>query len=222
MCCPVVPQILAVTLGFMALSRIRAAQAGGGPPIGGRRLAIAGILVGGIGLLLQAVALERIGVAVRETFDRDLRDGVAAILAASDEPTARAALGSISSGSSISAAEVLAFSEAARRRFGDPDGVSVISQLPTGNAFRQEVTSAVVFGFRRDGRRAERTGSVTAEVVTPFGRILPTLRVLEISIAGGEAGDLRLAPSLPAGTESGENAAGEVPPPTPPTGPQTP
>jgi hypothetical protein len=213
-CCPIVPQIVAVTLGFMALSRIRAAAAAGGPAIGGRRLAIAGIALGGIGLVLQAIAAERIGLAVREVFDRDLRAGVTAVLAASDEPSARAALGSISSASSLTAAEVLAFATAARDRFGEPDGLSIISQIPTGNAFRQEVSSAVVFGFRRDGRRAERTGSVSAEVVTPFGRVLPTLRILEISIEGGTDGaaDLRLGPPAPAGTDSGENVPAASPP----------
>jgi len=215
-CCPIVPQIVAVTLGFMALSRIRAAEAAGGPAIGGRRLAIAGIALGAIGLVVQAVATERIGLVIRETFDRDLRQGVTAVLTVTDEPEARAALGSVSAASTLTPTDLLAFSEASRRRFGDPDGLSIISQVPTGDAFRQEISTAVVFGFVRDGRREERTGSVIAEVVTPFGRVLPTLRIIEISIAGGDGPDLRLAPPPPAASISGENAATADPPPPAP------
>lgn len=209
-CCPIVPQIIAVTLGVMALSRIRAAETAGGPPIGGRRLATAGIVLGALGLVFQAFAIERISLTVREAFDRDLREGVGAVLAATDDATARIALDRTSASAGLSAADLVTFAAASRDRFGEPDGVSIISQIPTGNAFRQEVSSAVVFGFRRDGRRQERTGSVTAEVVTPFGDLLPSLRIVEISIDGGDGDALRFGPPLPLAADSGENVP--VPP----------
>lgn len=214
-CCPIVPQIVAVTLGVMALSRIRTAEASGGPPVGGRRLATAGILLGALGLVFQAFAVERISWTVREGFDRDLRDGVGAVLAATDAAAARSALDRLSASSGLSADEIVTFAAASRARFGEPDGVSIISQIPTGNAFRQEVSSAVVFGFLRDGRRQEQTGSVTAEVVTPFGELLPSLRIVEISIDGGGPVPLRLGPPLPAGADSGENAVQAPPAPAP-------
>lgn len=216
-CCPIVPQIVAVTLGMMALSRIRSAEAAGRPAIGGRRLAIAGIVLGSVGLLAQAFATERIGNAVRASFDRDLRNGVAAVLAAEDEPAARSALAGLSAAGGFTPAQVLAFATGSRSRFGAPDGVSIISQVPSGSPLRQETVSAVVFGFRRDGRRLERTGSVSAEIVTPFGEILPSLRILEISIEDGPD-VVRLGRPLAAGTDSGEN----VVPPDPSTpGPTT-
>lgn len=204
-CCPIVPQIVAVTLGVMALSRIRAAETSGGPPVGGRRLATAGIVLGALGLVFQAFAIERISLTVREAFDRDLREGVGAVLAATDAAAARAALDRISVSAGLSAADLVTFAAESRAHFGEPDGVSIISQIPTGNAFRQEVSSAVVFGFRRDGRRQERTGSVTAEVVTPFGEFLPSLRIVEIAVEGGDGDALRLGPPLPVPAVSGEN-----------------
>lgn len=204
-CCPIVPQVVAVTLGAMALSRIRAAEAAGGRPIGGRRLAIAGIILGGLGLVFQAFAAERLAISVREAFDRDLREGVGAVLAATDDASSRIAIGSVSASSAVSAADIRDFAETCRRRFGQPDGVSIVSQVPTGDAFRQEVTAAVVFGFRLEGGRRERTGSVTAEIVTGFDRFLPSLRIVEISIGGGPEGDLRLGPSPPGPADSGEN-----------------
>lgn len=212
-CCPIVPQIAAGILGAMALSRIRAAAAAGARPIGGRRLAIAGIVLGAVGLVVQAFAVERITLTVRESFERDLRTGVGAILAATDDASARFALESVSPASAVSAADVTSFAAASRTRFGEPDGLSIISQVPTGDAFRQEISSAVVFGFRRDGRREERTGSVTAEVVTPFGDVLPSLRIVEIAIEGGTAADLRLGPPLAAPADPGQNAASPDPAP---------
>ena len=210
-CCPIVPQIVAVTLGMMALSRIRAAEAAGRPGIGGRRLAIGRRVLGSVGLLAQAFVTERLGVAVRTAFDRDLRDGVAAVLAARDEPTARAGLAGLSATGSFTPEQVLTFATESRARFGDPDGVSIISQVPAGSPLRQETVSAVVFGFRRDGRRLERTGSVSAEIVTPFGEILPSLRILEISIEEGPD-VVRLGRPLAAPADSGENPAAATPP----------
>lgn len=210
-CCPIVPQIVAVTLGMMALSRIRAAETAGRPAIGGRRLAIAGIVLGSVGLLMQAFLTERLGTAVRASFERDLRDGVAAVLAAADPSAARSALADLSATGGFTPEQVLAFATESRARFGEPDGVSIISQVPAGSPLRQETVSAVVFGFRRDGRRLERTGSVSAEIVTPFGEILPSLRILEISIEDGPD-VVRLGRPLAAPADSGENPPAANPP----------
>jgi len=205
LCVPVVPQVAAIVLGAMALSRIRAADG----RLGGRRLAIAGLVLGGSGLVLQAYATEWIASTVRDRFDRDLREGIAEILAAvaadGDGGTPRG-LARLAPDAPLSAADLVAFATDARTRYGEPDGLSVLSQVPTGTAWSQEVTAALVFGFRRDGRREERTGSAVAAVVTPLGSFLPRLRIREVRIEDRIDGDLVLGTAATAEPDSGENA----------------
>lgn len=183
---PIVGPMASLLLGGLALMRIRDSAG----RLRGRRLALAGLLGGGVLLIAQAWGLEALLGSVARGMDTRMREAATAIVAARDEESARAALGGWSGRAEerIGPEAIVRFAEEVRERYGELRGISTMSGDRDVAGPGQLVTFAVAFRF--DG--ADRIGTVTTRLEPSVTELMPSARIVEIRLDDRERGELRL------------------------------
>lgn len=188
---PLLGPLVAPLLGGLALVRIRESNG----RLRGRRLALGGIVLGGLLLLAQAWGLDRLMTHITRDVDARVRSGVAAVLAMEDgaegghgERVSAMRYWSGRSGELVDAARIEAFAEEARTRYGPLRSLSTLSGDRASGLGGQVVTFALAFRFER----GDRLGSATTRLEPSTVEIMPSVRLIEITIEDAAAGDLTL------------------------------
>lgn len=189
-CCPLMP-MAAVVLGYLAHRRIRL-----GAKVRGAKIAIAAMLLGGAGLLLQGIAIDWFSAKYRsevESRSEATIDGLLRAAQAGESEAIVEAWGGRERTSMLRAvgAETL-------ERYGPFKGVSVVKWTYGGGLGDADLIAAVVWEF--ESRRL--TGSFRMELVpgTTISDPFPRPRPAEVLISDDRLGDLRVPgdPGTPA------------------------
>ncbi|MFZ9691554.1 MAG: DUF4190 domain-containing protein [Phycisphaerales bacterium] len=201
-CCPLMP-IVAVVLGYLAHRRIRL-----GAPVRGLKLAVAAMLLGGAGLLVQGIAIDWFSAKYRSEVESRSESSIDAVMRASQDGDGDAIAEHW--GGRGSTAALRRLGAETLERYGTFKGVSVVKWTYGGGLGDSDLTAAVVWDF--ESRRL--TGSFRMELVpgTTLSDPFPRPRPAELVISDDRLGDLR----VPAGASSPAEAADDVPP-DPPT-----
>jgi hypothetical protein len=200
MCVPLVTSLAATILGAIALRRIRLAAG----RLSGRRLALAGTLLGSIGVVVWLGGLSWLGNWYRGVLNEAMSQRVTTFLElAADQPAEAAAefhWGKNRGSSAISADEAGRFGGEVRSRFGQLHEFSIISEASTGTAFAPELEIAATFRFER----GERLGAATFAVVPGSNPFIPRVRLRSLRIEDTELGDLLIPADQAAAPDSPE------------------
>ena len=191
-CCPVIP-VVAMVLGWVARGRIRR-----DPNLGGGRLALAAMLLGGAGMLLQGLVIDWFTNRFRETVELRSEAAIDALMRSATEADAEGVQANW--GESSSVAEVLELGGIARDRYGWFRGISVVGWTYGGGFAEPDVEAAVIWNF--EGR--DLTGSFRMRLVpgTTISDPFPTPMPIELLIADDREGPLQVpgastAPAAP-------------------------
>jgi len=173
-----------------------------------RRLAIAAVLVGAIGSMLNAMVLERGLAEVAKRQEADIRDRVAAVFDRAGAGWPAPALETFAAGRDRpGAADLEVFVDEVERRFGAYRGLRIVASGSGGTTMRPTREAAVRFEFERD----EVLGSLTL-IATP-ALPLPRLSLWSITVEPGAGEVLRLGPPPDRrGTEGAEADRSEATP----------
>lgn len=146
---------------------------------------MAALLIGGLGLLVQAWSFGKFQNVVQREVDVSMSENVTrAFHAAERGDSAGVAATWSSAARAPSAEEVARFGEETLRRYGSFRSFSVVLRSPTGGATSGTFDVAATFGFER----RELTGSARFTLGATPGALLPRARLDRIALddADGE------------------------------------
>ena len=207
-CCPVT-SLAGAFLAAMALSRIRRSHGHPNGPLGGERLALAALLIGVFGAMIQASILQRWQAGNIEEAESALNERVVSFFRAetaeidrdSNEPATIWARGEEPAASAIAS-----FLDAASERYGDLRSIDFMSSSRTEGASARHITYAAVFQFDAD----RVTGAVwtVLPINTDVMKVLdpPRFDLRGILLRDGGQGNLTLG-AVAEAAESTEAAA---------------
>jgi hypothetical protein len=183
-CCPVFP-LLAVVLGFVARSRIRR-----GVPVRGAGLALAAMVLGGVGLLAQGLAFDWMAGRFQGEVESRSLDRMERLMAAATAADRDATLAAWPRRHGGRVDESIAFAAEAIARYGPFESISVSGWTYGGDFGEPDVLAATVWRFRD----RDLTGTFRMRLVpgTSLADPYPTPVPLELLIADETLGDLRV------------------------------
>ena len=181
-CCPLMPMV-AVVLGYLAHRRIRL-----GARVRGAKIAIAAMLLGGAGLLLQGIAIDWFSAKYRSEVESRSETTIDGLLRAAQAGEAAAIVEAWGGRDQTSA--LREFGAEALDRYGAFKAVSVVKWTYGGGLGDADLIAAVVWEF--ESRRL--TGSFRMELVpgTSISDPFPRPRPAEVVISDDRLGDLRV------------------------------
>lgn len=195
-CCPLMP-LVAVVLGFVAHRRIRL-----GAPVRGSGIALAAMLLGGAGLLVQGLAIDWFSARYRSEVESRSEANIDAVMRASQAGDLAAIAEAW--GSRGSAEALRRTGRESLERYGAFKGVSVVKWTYGGGLGETDLVAAVVWEFESRSL----TGSFRMDLVpgTTLSDPYPRPRAAELVISDDRFGDLRVpvAEQTPEATESAE------------------
>ncbi|MFM1824299.1 MAG: hypothetical protein RI967_2565 [Planctomycetota bacterium] len=206
---------LAILLGMFALRQIAASDGA----LRGRWFAWTGIALGLVGLVLTLVAQWAVQ-GVQERMNAELDAAVTETFAATDEGSAGDAVGRWlpAAGRRIGSADLLAFADEVRARYGAFESMSVLeTETPELSLMENHrLHMAVAFRFARADAAGERTGGervdgeVVAVLVPGMTSLLPGTRLESIVLVDPKLGALELRGRIePREASEGGAAAGD-------------
>lgn len=197
-CCPVFP-LLAVVLGFVARSRIRR-----GAEVRGAGLALAAMLLGGLGLLGQGLAFDWMAGRFQEQVESRSIDRVERLMAAATAQDLEATLEAWPRRHGGRADDIIAFAGEAQSRYGPFESISVSGWTYGGDFGEPDLLAAAVWRFRD----RDLTGTFRMLLVpgTSLADPYPTPVPIELLIADEKLGDLRIGDE--AESDIGDEALG--------------
>lgn len=205
---------LAILLGMFALRQIAASDGA----LRGRRFAWTGMALGLVGLVLTLLAQWAVQ-GVQERMNADLDAAIAETFASSDEASAGDAVGRWlpATGRRIGRADLLAFANEVRARYGSFESMSVLeTETPELSLMaNHRLHMAVAFRFARADAAGERTGGervdgeVVAVLVPGMASILPGTRIESIVLVDPQLGALELRGRVEARESAADGATGE-------------
>lgn len=180
-CCPLMP-VAAVLLGFLAHRKIRAGT------VRGARLALAAMLLGGAGLLVQGLAIDWFSNRYRAEVESRSEARIDAVLRAAQSNEVEAIAEAWGSRGSLG--DLRSLGAATLDRYGAFKGASVVKWTYGSGLSQPDLTAAVVWEFERRSL----TGSFRMELIpgTSLGDPFPSPRPAEIVISDDRGGDLRI------------------------------
>ena len=181
-CCPLMPMV-AVVLGYLAHRRIRL-----GARVRGAKIAIAAMLLGGAGLLLQGIAIDWFSAKYRSEVESRSEATIDGLLRAAQAGEAAAIVEAWGGRDQTSALRELGGETL--ERYGPFKAVSVVKWTYGGGLGDADLIAAVVWEF--ESRRL--TGSFRMELVpgTSISDPFPWPRPAEVVISDDRLGDLRV------------------------------
>ncbi|NNM26707.1 MAG: DUF4190 domain-containing protein [Phycisphaerales bacterium] len=184
-CCPLTGLVGAM-LGFTAYRRAVREEAAGGQDRG-RRLALAAMVIGGMGAVISTLTWNHLLLVTDEAQESMMTHQIRRIVA--PEPDDDTALAEVweDDAATPPEAERDAFADAVAARFGALDRITIVSTARTGSFFDPAIEAACVFHCER----ASPTGAVRFRVHARLGEPLD-FRIVKLTIDGGERGDLIL------------------------------
>jgi hypothetical protein len=178
--------LLGALLGVLALRRIRLS----GGRLGGRRTALAAIIIGVACAFVWSAVLDRVAHQQRQWQEKAMVEAVTAVIEADRAPDRSAALQAWSSLDSHRPAdeEILRFSRETAARYGRRDRVAIISTSRSISLSQPEVEVAGVFHFADEAP----LGSARFALEAVPGRIMPVFRLTRLMIEDQHRGNLIL------------------------------
>jgi hypothetical protein len=197
-CCPLMP-IVAVVLGYLAHRRIRL-----GASVRGSGIALAAMLLGGAGLLVQGLAVDWFSAKYRSEVESRSEANIDAVMRASQ--TGDLAAIAEAWGSRGAAEALRRVGSESLERYGAFKGVSVVKWTYGGGLEESDLVAAVVWEFESRSL----TGSFRMELVpgTTLSDPFPRPRASELVISDDRFGDLRVpaAVKTPQPAEQGDSS----------------
>ncbi|MGA1057535.1 MAG: DUF4190 domain-containing protein [Phycisphaerales bacterium] len=186
-CCPLMP-LVAVVLGFLAHRRIRL-----GAPVRGSGIALAAMLLGGAGLLVQGLAIDWFSAKYRSEVESRSEVNIDAVMQAAQGGDLSAIAEAW--GSRGSAEALRRVGSDSLERYGAFKGVSVVKWTYGGGLGESDLVAAVVWEFESRSL----TGSFRMELVpgTTLSDPFPRPRAAELVISDDRFGDLRVPAAAP-------------------------
>jgi len=198
--------LLGALLGVLALRRIRLS----GGRLGGRRTALAAIIIGVACAFVWSAVLDRVARQQREWQEKAMVGAVTAVIEAERAPDLNAALQAWSSLDPDRPAgeEILRFSRETTARYGRFDRFAIISTSRRISLTQPAVEVAGVFHFADEAP----LGSARFALEAVPGRIMPVFRLTRLMIEDQHRGNLILgSTSDEAGAAPGAPGAPEAP-----------
>jgi len=178
--------LLGALLGVLALRRIRLA----GGRLGGRRTALAAIIIGVACAFVWSAVLDRVAHQQREWQEKEMVSAVTAVIEADGAIDRNAALQAWSSldPDRPAAEEILRFSREAAARYGRFDRFAIISTSRRISLAQPAVEVAGVFHFADEAP----LGSARFALEAVPGRFMPVFRLTRLMIEDQHRGNLIL------------------------------
>lgn len=189
-CCPLMPMV-AVVLGYLAHRRIRL-----GAGVRGAKIAVAAMLLGGAGLLVQGFAIDWFSAKYRSEVESRSEAIVDSVMRAAQTDDAAAI--SAAWGGRDRTPALRELGAATLDRYGAFKGVSVVRWTYGGGVGEADLVAAAVWAFESRSL----TGSFRMELVpgSSISDPFPRPRPCELVISDDRFGDLRvpIPPEAPA------------------------
>lgn len=181
-CCPPMP-LAAVVLGYLAHRRIRL-----GAPVRGAKIAVAAMLLGGVGLLVQGLAIDWFSAKYRSEVETRSEAAIDAVMRAAQAGDVAAIVENW--GGRGATAALRRVGTETLERYGAFKAVSIVKWTYGGGLGESDLTAAVVWDFESRSL----TGSFRMELVpgTTLSDPFPRPRPAELVISDDRLGDLRV------------------------------
>lgn len=202
-CCPVFP-LLAVVLGFASRSRIRR-----GAPVRGAGMALAAMVLGGLGLFGQGLAFDWMAGRFQEEVESRSLERVERLMMAAAAEDADGVLEAWPSMHGGRVPEVFAFIEEARSRYGPFESISVSGWTYGGDFGEPDLLAAALWRFR--DRDLIGTFRMLLVPGTSLSDLYPTPVPISLLIADDTLGDLRLGTGLQSDVAATEESPAAIP-----------